>query len=235
MPSADVVVTCPVFDSFRVQQVAGMFDVPLAEKADGAVLGRAARARRAVGRRPHRRPVRQRQEHRRRATFCATSCTSGADWPADRAVIDCFGELPVRQVIELFTAVGFSSPPSWVKPYRVLSCGERFRCDLATSIAAVAKCDRGVAARATRLRTSLRNPRLATRNSPRRLRRVHQRRRSQRRARVLRGHRQGHSPRQHSVPVRRRDLPLRRGRVARGRLGARHGHVAAPAEASSAT
>ena len=25
--------SCPVHDSFRVQQVAGMFDVPLAEKA----------------------------------------------------------------------------------------------------------------------------------------------------------------------------------------------------------
>ena len=33
MPSLDVVVSCPVYDSFRVQQVAGMFDVPLAEKA----------------------------------------------------------------------------------------------------------------------------------------------------------------------------------------------------------
>ena len=33
MPCLDVVVSCPVHDSFRVQQVAGMFDVPLAERA----------------------------------------------------------------------------------------------------------------------------------------------------------------------------------------------------------
>jgi GNAT superfamily N-acetyltransferase len=59
----------------------------------------------------------------------------GSDWPADRAVIDCFGETPLRQVVELFTAVGFSSPPSWVKPYGVLSCGERFRCELARALA----------------------------------------------------------------------------------------------------
>ena len=32
MPLAEVNVTCPVYDSFRVQQVAGMFDVSLAEK-----------------------------------------------------------------------------------------------------------------------------------------------------------------------------------------------------------
>ena len=33
MPPIDIEVTCPVFDSFRVQQVGGMFDVPLAERA----------------------------------------------------------------------------------------------------------------------------------------------------------------------------------------------------------
>ncbi len=33
MPNIDVTVDCPVYDSFRVQQVAGMFDVPIAERA----------------------------------------------------------------------------------------------------------------------------------------------------------------------------------------------------------
>jgi len=60
-----------------------------------------------------------------------------ASWPTDRAVIDCFGDKPVREVVELLTAVGFSSPPSWIKPYHVLSGGERFRCDLARSLARV--------------------------------------------------------------------------------------------------
>ena len=68
------------------------------------------------------------------AQFYGDQLYRGAEWPEDRAVIDCFGDLPVRQVVELFTAVGFSSPPSWVKPYRVLSCGERFRCDLARGL-----------------------------------------------------------------------------------------------------
>ena len=35
----------------------------------------------------------------------------------------------------MLTAVGFSSPPSWIKPYNVLSGGERFRCDLARALA----------------------------------------------------------------------------------------------------
>ena len=33
MSQVDVQVTCPVYDSFRVQQVAGMFDVPLEDRS----------------------------------------------------------------------------------------------------------------------------------------------------------------------------------------------------------
>lgn len=32
MPLVEAEVSCPVYDSFRVQQVAGMFDVPLGER-----------------------------------------------------------------------------------------------------------------------------------------------------------------------------------------------------------
>ena len=55
-------------------------------------------------------------------------------WPADRAVIDGLGDPPIKQVTGMFTAVGFSSPPSWIKPYHVLSNGEQFRCDLARAL-----------------------------------------------------------------------------------------------------
>lgn len=134
MPSVDVVVECPVFDSFRVQQVAGMFDVPLAEKCTerfavelpsfdenwqvGLIVGPSGSGKSTIAR-----------------EFYDAGLYSGADWPSNKAVVDCFGDLPIRQVIELFTAVGFSSPPSWVKPYQVLSGGERFRCDLARALA----------------------------------------------------------------------------------------------------
>jgi len=133
MPSADIVVSCPVYDSFRVQQVAGMFDVPLADqcteqfKVDlpepeeswqvGLIVGPSGSGKSTIAKQ-----------------FYGDDLYRGADWPVDKAVIDCFSDLPVRQVVELFTAVGFSSPPSWVKPYQVLSCGERFRCDLARAL-----------------------------------------------------------------------------------------------------
>jgi len=40
----------------------------------------------------------------------------------------------IRDITGMLTAVGFSSPPSWIKPYHVLSGGEKFRCDLARAI-----------------------------------------------------------------------------------------------------
>jgi GNAT superfamily N-acetyltransferase len=134
MPAIDITVSCPVHDSFRVQQVAGMFDVPLSKKATerfqaevpdlsenwriGLIVGPSGSGKSTIARRAF-----------------GNELYSGAEWPADRAVVDCFGDLSVRHVVDLFTAVGFGSPPSWVKPYYVLSNGERFRCDLARALA----------------------------------------------------------------------------------------------------
>lgn len=132
----DIVVQCPVFDSFRVQQVAGMFDVPLAEKATqrfsvelpnltseldwriGLIVGPSGSGKTTVARR-----------------LFGSRLVENPSWPTDRAVVDCFGERSIREITGLLTAVGFSSPPSWIKPYQVLSGGERFRCDLARGLA----------------------------------------------------------------------------------------------------
>lgn len=125
--------SCPVHDSFRVQQVAGMFDVTLAERLSeefdvelptdddwqvGLIVGPSGSGKSSVA----------------RGAF-GDSLHTASQWPADRAVIDCFEGLSVRKTTELLTAVGFSSPPSWIKPYAVLSNGERFRCDLARALA----------------------------------------------------------------------------------------------------
>lgn len=40
----------------------------------------------------------------------------------------------VDEITKAFNSVGFSSPPSWLKPYQVLSNGEKMRCDLARAI-----------------------------------------------------------------------------------------------------
>lgn len=135
MPLLSVTVDCPVHESFRVQQVAGMFDVPLGERSSasfevetpdtdedwsiGLIVGHSGSGKSTIA----------------REAF-GGDLYRAEPWPDDSAVIDCFGETPVRKVVELFTSVGFGSPPSWVKPYAVLSNGEQFRCDLARALAA---------------------------------------------------------------------------------------------------
>ena len=137
MSAIEVTVTCPVFDSFRVQQVAGMFDVPLSQRASqrfcvkvpddfdrkpwriGLIVGPSGSGKSTIA----------------RAMF-GDRVYRPQQWPEDRAVIDGMGDRPIKETTGLFTAVGFSSPPSWIKPYQVLSNGEQFRCDLARALAA---------------------------------------------------------------------------------------------------
>ncbi len=155
----EVSVSCPVFDSFRVQQVGGMFDVPLAERAverfrveapdwlldaDGVMAGRegcsAADDPPAIAQTPAWTiglivgPSGSGKSTMARALFGDRVHRPSA-WPDDRAVIDGLGDRSIKECTRLFTAVGFSSPPSWIKPYSVLSNGEKFRCDLARALA----------------------------------------------------------------------------------------------------
>ena len=144
MPTIDITVDCPIHDSFRVQQVAGMFDVPLAQRAKqefhlempelgddwkvGLIVGPSGSGKSTVAER-----------------LFADHFYQQQPWAADRAVVDGLGERAVKEVTRLFTAVGFSSPPSWVKPYQVLSGGEQFRCDLARALAQASDASRIVA------------------------------------------------------------------------------------------
>src|SRR5689334_1762392 len=46
---------------------------------------------------------------------------AGLRWPDDRAVVDGFpASLSVKDVTALLSCVGFSSPPAWLRPFRVL-------------------------------------------------------------------------------------------------------------------
>jgi GNAT superfamily N-acetyltransferase len=128
-------VETPVFDSFRVRQMAGMFDLALQEKSRcsfsvevpgvnepwsiGLIVGPSGSGKSTVA----------------REAFGDDLYEAGA-WPQDAAVVDGFGPAPpgTREITQMLTAVGFSSPPAWVRPYAVLSNGEKFRCDLARAL-----------------------------------------------------------------------------------------------------
>lgn len=133
MPTVDAVVSCELAPSFRVDQVLGMFDLAAEEKLSrrfavevpafdedwhiGAIVGPSGSGKSTIA----------------RQAFGDAVYAQG-DWPA-AAVVDGFAaELSIKEITETLTSVGFSSPPAWLRPYHVLSNGEKFRCDLARAL-----------------------------------------------------------------------------------------------------
>jgi GNAT superfamily N-acetyltransferase len=132
----DVAHVTPIVPTFRTAQVAGMFDLPADKNSVehfhaelptlesdwqiGIIVGPSGSGKTSIARK----------------AFTAKLYEPAATaWDAERAVIDAFPEtLSIKQITATLTAVGFSSPPSWLKPYHVLSGGERFRCDLARAL-----------------------------------------------------------------------------------------------------
>lgn len=55
-------------------------------------------------------------------------------YSAKSVIDDMPKDKSIKDITKAFTSVGFASPPSWLKPYSVLSNGEKMRCDLAKSI-----------------------------------------------------------------------------------------------------
>jgi len=53
---------------------------------------------------------------------------------SETVIDDMPKEKSVKEITKTFTSVGFASPPSWLKPYGVLSNGEKMRVDLANCI-----------------------------------------------------------------------------------------------------
>jgi GNAT superfamily N-acetyltransferase len=138
VPIVDALVQTPVADSFRVQQIAGMFGFEVAGRSErrvraelpgidevwaetkwriGLITGSSGSGKSTLA----------------RAAF-GSAVWDGGDWAVDAAVVDGFKNASIHRVVRILTAVGFSSPPAWLRPYRTLSNGERFRCDLARAL-----------------------------------------------------------------------------------------------------
>ena len=135
MPTIHVVNRCEIQPSFRVQQAAGMFDLHLSSESNtefsvelppldapwhiGVIVGPSGSGKTTVA----------------RAAF-ADQFESAWTWPADRSLLDAFpADLPMVDICELLCSVGFSSPPSWLRPFSALSNGEQFRVNLARTLA----------------------------------------------------------------------------------------------------
>jgi ABC-type lipoprotein export system ATPase subunit len=130
MPHFDIVKTSTPSNSFRVAKIKGLFDlqndhneehfsgdIVLPEKWNiGVIVGPSGSGK----------------------TTIATELF-GEDYFKEptltgESVIDDMPESPPDIIAHTFNSVGFSSPPSWLKPYSVLSNGEKMRVQLAYSI-----------------------------------------------------------------------------------------------------
>ncbi len=118
----------------RVMQLEGIFELPPAEQSEktwqvdlplegeewsiGLVVGPSGCGKSTIAR-----------------ELFAAELVDGWDWPHDRAVVDGFPEeTSIKEITGLLSSVGFSSPPSWLRPFRCLSNGEQFRANLARTL-----------------------------------------------------------------------------------------------------
>jgi ABC-type dipeptide/oligopeptide/nickel transport system ATPase subunit len=131
MPSFDIIRESAPETSFRVASVIGKFDLQgnqVNERFTGAfefpdgwqiglIVGNSGTGKTTIA-----------KELFDEAFVC------GFDYDKPTILDDMPKQLSVDEITRMFNSVGFSSPPSWLKPYRVLSNGEKMRVDLARAL-----------------------------------------------------------------------------------------------------
>lgn len=128
MPSIDILVQSEIDKTTRVRQLGAMFDVPLQEVARlewhgtlpieddewniGLIVGPSGSGKTTIA-----------------------NQLFGAHVPLtwqSKSVIDDFAKsLSIEQIAGVCQSVGFNTIPAWMRPYDVLSTGEKFRVDVA--------------------------------------------------------------------------------------------------------
>lgn len=130
MPRVDVVRETPISKSPRARQLEGMFDVPRREvsrvewHADMPIDDRPWNVGLIVG------PSGSGKSTIAREVFGA-AVDHPCEWGAASVIDDFDASLSMEQIAAACSAVGFNTIPSWLRPYAVLSNGERFRVELA--------------------------------------------------------------------------------------------------------
>jgi ABC-type ATPase with predicted acetyltransferase domain len=131
MPSFDIVKTSNPNKTFRVSSVLGAFDLDIEKVKEhfagsidiegkdwnvGLIVGGSGTGKSTI------------------ANEVFENHFIEYDYKSNSVIDDMPKEKSVKEITKAFTSVGFASPPSWLKPYSVLSNGEKMRCDLANCI-----------------------------------------------------------------------------------------------------
>ena len=127
---------CEDFDSYRSARVRSLFNVESGANVDieadlpiedepwqiGVVVGPSGSGKTSIGRR----------------LFGEAAFYEPTGWPGDAPIVDAIAPEPdgrFDDVTAALAAVGLGDVPAWLRPYHVLSNGERFRADLARIVA----------------------------------------------------------------------------------------------------
>ena len=135
MPSARILKTAPIVRTPRVCQLEGLFDISPLDRSEqtwdvslpiedrpwniGFIVGPSGSGKSVVTR-----------------ELFGEYLAQPARWSDDRSVIEGFPPtMSIKDIAALLSSVGFSSPPAWLRPFRVLSTGEQFRVSVARALA----------------------------------------------------------------------------------------------------
>lgn len=131
MPHFDIIRENIPKRSFRVESVIGTFDLN-SEKAEehfvgdidlpekwniGLIVGRSGSGKTTIAK-----------------ELFGAHIIENYKYTHDNILDDMPKEATMREICKALNSVGFSSPPSWLKPYSVLSNGEKMRCNIARAI-----------------------------------------------------------------------------------------------------
>lgn len=133
MPSSKFVVESKIPSSFRVEKVKGQFDydasvvrkefdvdIPIEDMEwnIGLIVGASGSGKTTIAKK----------------VFKEFELFDGFKW-SNKTVIDDFADgLSAIEITDSLNKVGFSSPPDWLKPFNVLSNGQKMRAELARLI-----------------------------------------------------------------------------------------------------
>lgn len=130
----DIERSSDIVRSVRVMQLEGLFDVPISEKSRhtwsielplderpwnvGLIVGPSGCGKSTIAH-----------------ELFGDAVAGSFAWQEAKSLLDSFpAEIGIKDLTALLSSVGFSSPPSWLKPFHVLSNGEQFRTLIARAL-----------------------------------------------------------------------------------------------------